>query len=175
MLDSFKKIKDSFVIMAGDFSESLQNKRGTYAGIKYDATTENKLKEFIEKNQIPNGNGNDLHTTLLYSTRFLPLYEPKVDVDYGEITFKRFRKFDNILVLELNAPGIVKRHNELMLEHDAVYDYEDYIPHITISYSADEIDDSKLDGTFFTYNNFKFKAIEEYSEDLDLNWQPQNI
>lgn len=147
-----------------------ENTSGTYAAIKYDKQTEDKIKQFIEKYQIPNGNGKELHTTLLYSSRYLPNYEPLgSDVNYGKIKFKQFKKFDDSLVIILDAPLIVERHNELMKKHNAIYDYGVFIPHITLSYNAPDVDLNSLDGTYFTFNDFTFSASEEYSEDLDIN------
>jgi hypothetical protein len=146
-------------IFEGLFREA--NVRGTYAGVRYSPETERLIKTFITRYDIPNPNL-DIHTTLLYSTSECPNYMPDTVPAYGDIKFKEFRYFGSSLVIELDAPGLVMRHKALMKLHNAVYDHDEYIPHITLSYDCN-VELSKLQQSYF---NFKFIPTTEYKEDL---------
>jgi hypothetical protein len=102
----------------------------------------------------------------LYSTRGCPNYEPDTAPEFGEIRFKKFTYFGSALVMELYAPMIVNRHKELMKEHNAVFGYDEYRPHITLSYDCN-VDISTLQESYF---NFNFIANTEYKEDLNLEY-----
>lgn len=72
-----------------------------------------------------------------------------------------------MLVLLIECEELHNRHEFLMKEHDASYDYPTYKPHITLSYDAGEVDLDKL--TDLT----SLKDLEittEYGEDLKQNW-----
>lgn len=152
-------------IFEGLFREARdESVKGTYAGLRYSAETEKVIQTFIKRSGIPNPN-DDIHTTILYSTKECPNYVPDTVPEYGDIKFKGFRYFGSALVIELDAPGLVMRHKALMKQHNAVYDYDEYIPHITISYDSD-IDVGTLSKDYFAKT--KFIPETEYKEDLEL-------
>ncbi len=151
----------------------FEQARGTYAGIRYDTPSKRAIHKYISENKLPNAIRPDkVHTTLLYSRKHLPNYKPA-----GPISLtchpKGFTVFQTrgegpstkALVLLLDCPELVKRHKELMAEHGATYDFPTYEPHITFSYDLGDIDYTKLPA--FTT---PLHAVEEYAEDLDLNW-----
>jgi hypothetical protein len=70
------------------------------------------------------------------------------------------------LVLKLDSPEMVERHNFLMGKHEGTYDYPSYNPHVTMSYDIDGVDTSALDASGIGELSFD----EEYGEDLDLEW-----
>ena len=49
------------------------------------------------------------------------------------------------LVMLLDSPDLSARHKELMDKYDLNYSWDDYKPHITLSYDAKDYDISKLD------------------------------
>lgn len=158
-----------------------QKNKGTYAGVHFDKNTTDRIKAFIEANNIPNAAPSDkLHTTVLYSRKYLPNYEPAGDVNMTGKPLK-FEKWltqaddkgyrASALVLTYVCPELVNRHKELMKEHDATFDYDEFKPHITLSYDIGrEFDTKKLDPKDIGDLNI----INEYGEDLNLDWAKDN-
>lgn len=153
-----------------------EKKQGTYAGVKFDTETNKALHKYMSDNDIPTSVRPDkLHSTLLYSRKHLPNYEPQGKIDPPWIG--KPKKFDvwpskdsgtDCLVLEYDCPELVKRHKELMKEHDATYDFPDFKPHVTLSYDIGDLDVSALPDIKKAIP--ELKIVEEYKEDLDLNW-----
>jgi len=145
--------------------EDLVEKKlpGTYAGVRFDDDTLQAFEDYVSDNEIPKPNHN-WHATLLYSNKNLPNYTPiKYDKPFnGKATgFDLFDTDKSVLVLKFSCPNLEKRHKELMDEHNATWDYDEYIPHVTLSYDGKDIDISKLP---------KFekpiRVIGEYHEEL---------
>ena len=154
-----------------DITESKKNEQpGTYAAVTFDKDTVAALEKFNKDNKIANPN-KDWHTTLLYSRKHLPNYKPekKYQRPYrGEPTkfeiWPSQNEKKNVLVLTFSCPQLYQRHHKLMLEHGATYDFDQYKPHVTLSYDAGDLDLSTLPK--FTK---KLVIIGEYSEDLDTD------
>lgn len=126
---------------------------GVYIGIRFENTVE-VLKDFFEelkklgiKNIIA---FEKIHTTLIYSSK-----NPDSEIKIGEdllgvkAKFSKFHVFDTAdnkkaLVLKLNCKALIDKHKKLMKEHDLSYDYDEYIPHITVSYDIGDFDLSKI-------------------------------
>lgn len=112
-----------------------------------------------------------LHTTVIYSRKHCPDMPQDIDpLAIYTATFKDWHLFDNgdgtrALVMLLNSPAIEQRHRDLMLGHDATYDYPQYHPHITVNYRYPGANVSDL-------KRYPFLIIlgEEYIEDLDITW-----
>lgn len=157
----------------------LKEQKGTYAGVKFDDKTNDTVLKYIKNNKIPNGLPADkMHSTILYSRKFLPSYKPAGE--YDEIMKGTPTSFDvwpssnedgssaNCLVLKYDCSELAKRHKELMDEHNATYDFPKYEPHITLSYDIGNLDIKKLPdikGVLPFIN-----IVKEYGEDLDLSW-----
>lgn len=151
-----------------------QTPDGTYAAVKYTDQTTNLLDEYTKENKIPNPVKKDeLHTTLLYSRKYLPKYKPQ---KYEQPIKAKFDSFDvwesrsdendeisNVLVMKIKCPELEKRHEYLMKEHQATYDFPKYIPHITLSYDVGDLDTSNLSKI-----KDELYISHEYKEDLDL-------
>lgn len=162
--------------------EKQKTPDGTYAGVRFTKKTVDAIIEFCDEHDIPNPiKPNKFHTTLLYSRKYLPDYKPKGKYDSplvgkpGSFDIWRSKPTDGsdpayCLVLKYSCPELTKRHEELMKEHGATFDYDEYRPHITLSYDVGKEFDLKdlpeFDGPI---------EIElEYSEDLNLNWAKDN-
>ena len=76
-----------------------------------------------------------------------------------------FETFDKkrALVIKLDCPYLLERHKYLMQKYDLTYDYNEYIPHITLSYDIGEMEIPK-DVKFPKF----FRIQAEYQEDLNL-------
>lgn len=155
--------------------------RGTYAGVRFSDATKEAITEYIKENDIPNGTAKDqLHCTLLYSRKYCPDYEPAGKLDQMIVGKPgQFQVWEgqpdedghkpNCLVLEFECAELVDRHNELMEEHGATFDYPEYKTHVTFSYDIGDMDDSELPE--FTA---PIEIVEEYGERLDLDWAKNN-
>lgn len=160
-----------------------KNNKGTYAGVRFTDDTVKRIKTYAEENEIPNRvPSSKLHTTVLYSRKYCPNYEAAGA--YDKPLVGKPKKFDIwksqpdengnrslCLVLTYDCPELVNRHNALMKEHGATFDYDQYRPHVTFSYDV---------GEGFDVNKLNPKDIgdieisKEYREDLDLNWAKNN-
>jgi len=156
----------------------LKNARvkGTYAGVKFSKETKQAIEDYMREAQIPNMLDKEkLHTTLLYSRVHCPKYKPESSVSYKG-TPGEFDVWDNetggkktkCLVLKIDCPDLVKRHNQLMKDHNATYDYEEYRPHITLSYDIGNADPKSFPDIRKYVSTIE--AVSEYGEDLDLEW-----
>lgn len=158
--------------------EAKKVEQGVYAGVKFSTETKDSIKTFLDEHKIENPiDADKLHCTLLYSRKPCPDYEPQGNIDPPIVA--KAGKFevwespanenkDHItyaLVLNLKTPELVERHNELMDEHDATYDYPSYKPHTTFSYDVGK--DFKVDAL----PNFPedIVLVEEYDELLDVD------
>lgn len=152
------------------FSAFINEEKGTYVGGKFSKDVEEGLKKFSKENNIPNVN-TDYHTTIIYSTRAMPKFKAlgKVDYDTPLRSFKIFEGETKVLVLVLDSPELVQRHKEIMKEYNGTYNFPEYIPHITLSYDLEDFDINTLD--IEDLDDIDFKVIEEYQEDLQLDWK----
>ena len=151
---------------------------GTFAGVNFDKSTTDAVLKYIKENDIPHGlRGHEMHATLLYSKKYLPDYEPAGKLKKPLVgTFSGFEIFEsskdddtgkkkNCLVMRFICESLSQRHLSLMKEHGATYDYDEYKPHLTMSYDAGDFDPDKLP----SYNK-DLIIIEEYGSDLQDDW-----
>lgn len=162
-------------------SEVKKRPDGTYAGLKFCKETTGALTGYVHRNRIPNVlPAKKMHVTLLYSRKHLPdfkargeLETPLVGKPIGFEIFESSPDKDqnttNCLVLRFECPELVERHNELMDGHDATFDYDEYKPHLTVSYDVGDLNPKLLP-------KFDKDLImtEEYGQDLDLSWAEKN-
>jgi len=153
---------------------------GTYAAVHFDEQTINKIQQFITDNNIPNGLApNKMHCTLLYSRKHLPDY-----VRHGDInpplkgTPTKLEKWPSqpdsegnvsmCLVMKFDCPELVERHNFLMKEHNASFDFDKYTPHVTLSYDVAGMQVKDLSNIEDTVDSMT--VVYEYGDDLNLDW-----
>jgi len=158
-------------------TENKKEQKGTYAGVRFDAKTLNNIRDFTKKNNVPNVvPRKKIHTTLLYSRKYLPNYEAQGEINPPmEGQPLKFEVWDSqpdddgnvkkCLVLSYKCDELTKRHNFLMKEHKATYDYDSYKPHITFSYDVGDFDYKNLPA----FTN-PITIVSEYKEDLNLDW-----
>ena len=137
-------------------TEIRSTPNGSYAGARFSANTKDAIKNYISKNNIPNSpNTDSLHSTILYSRKYLPDFVAKGPYDptiKGQPTgFEVWPSqpdenghTKNCLVLTFDAPDLVARHESLMSQHNATYDFDEYKPHVTFSYDVGDVDPEKL-------------------------------
>lgn len=155
------------------------NNKGTYAAMRFSLASALALQKFCQKFKVPNClKLADYHSTLLYSRNYLPDYTPAGRLDPPMIALPKnleiwespanaFKKeATNCLVLRINCPELVDRFEYLMNNHDATYDYDEYKPHVTLSY---DVGDFSLDGIDCCKEIPELELVVEYSETLDLD------
>jgi len=156
--------------------EKEQNPDGTFAALKFSAKTKKMIQEYIKENNIPNPIATDkIHSTLLYSRNYLPDYEPLGKFEKAWIGKpKHFSIFGldpenskNCLVLEYECAEQSKRFKYLMKVHDATYDFDEYKPHITISYDIGDLD--SFEHEKLPKIEEPLEIVEEFGEDLELD------
>ena len=160
-----------------DIYEQDKQKPGTYAGVRFSPSTVESLTQYATDNKIPNAlDSKEYHTTLLYSRKHLPNYEPMGEYsthmtgtptgfeiwpsqpdDEGHVK--------NCLVMTYSCPRLYQRHHKLMQQHGATYDFDEYKPHVTLSYDAGDLDPSKLPA----YEE-EIEITKEYREELTDSW-----
>ena len=115
------------------------------------------------------------HTTILYSRAPVADIENliagmRTDVHFKLKGIKLLPNSDDstraALVVVLDAPELVDYHRRL-LAAGGTHDWDDYIPHITLSYQA-PVD---LDVMRITIPAFDFEVDTITFEPLDLNWK----
>lgn len=165
--------------------EEVAKKKGTYAGVRFDHDTKMRIQEYIKKNKIPNPlSPYKMHNTLIYSRKHLPdfkaqgrldpawvgeptkfdVWESQSDEDTGEKT--------KCLILKFECTECVERHNEIMDKHGATHDFDKYYPHITLSYDIGNFDIKSLPDPAKEIGDLKI--VQEYREDLNLDWAKDN-
>ena len=66
-----------------DLFEKDATKKGSYAGVRFDKETNRALHKYMKENKIPNAIRPDkLHTTVLYSRKYLPNYKPAGKIEH---------------------------------------------------------------------------------------------
>lgn len=162
--------------------EEKKEELGTYAGVRFDDDTIKRIKAYAIDNEIPDRlESRKLHTTLLYSKKHLPDYVASGDLD--EPLIGKPTGFDvwesqpddegiksNCLILLYDCSELVKRHKDLMSQHEAEYDFDEYKPHITLSYNIGDLDVSKLNAEDIGDINI----TTEYQEELNIGWAKEN-
>jgi hypothetical protein len=152
---------------------------GTYAGMKFTKPTIKFINDLIDKFEIKNRTKeSELHTTILFSRKHLPDYKSLGDLEEPligkSIKCEIWPTSDdepmNALVLIFKCEELLARHTKLMSDHNAEYDYDEYKPHLTLSYDCGKDFDLKNINTFIKENPFDIEMNNEYQEDLDLDW-----
>lgn len=156
--------------------------KGTYVGVKWSNTSGKNIREYFEVHGIPNMLKDDeYHSTLAYS-------KVEFNHDTSNKSFKAFTKklhiFEDrrtkkkVLVILLDSNDLTNRHKEIYKNNSkATYDFDEYIPHITLSDDVSEMKEKDLE--YLTSDSFgdnelqeQFESIsngKEYTKILDLN------
>lgn len=155
---------------------------GTYVGVKWAESTAEILLDWAKENGVPNLiNKNEIHSTLIYSRVGFNHKPSTEDFSFSTIgpnnsTENRFHVFENkerghkALVIKIYSQQMIDRHNEIMKNNPkATYDFDEYIPHITLSYHIEDFDVNKLDYEDFSQRLEDASGGKEYTENLDLN------
>jgi hypothetical protein len=148
---------------------------GNYVAVSFDTKTMNAIKAFMDKNDIPNQvSSAKLHTTVIYSKKYDSSVKGKGEIGppwKGEPkhleVWESKDKDTKCLVLVYQCKQLENRHKYLMSHHDLTYDFDEYIPHITLSYDVGDITPQDLPSpkTIGTIS-----IVKEYAEELKEDW-----
>jgi hypothetical protein len=143
--------------------------KGTYAAVRPHSHDGALLHQWMIDNDVKNQEPiNKLHCTLLYSRKPLPKYKPDTNllhestIDGLDVWHTKSGK--NCLVLKLTSNSLVKRHEQLMTQHEATYDWPEYKTHISLSY---DIGDAPLSSFNASTLPKHLLLTDEYQEELD--------
>ena len=126
-------------------TKSLQD-QGLYVSVDFDSKTKDRLEKFMEEHRIPNRISRDkLHSTVVYSRKWIPFRPKAVDIQVNPRTYewKMFGDEEEVLVLAFRSPELHNRWKQAR-NLGATWDYDDYSPHVTLSYDAKGFDFSSL-------------------------------
>ena len=147
---------------------------GTYMAVQLTNESANALEEFIKNNNIPNPlQKENLHVTIIYSRNALPELEASDSLYIGEAmgltvwpTYaKRGKDSANALILLLDTADLIARHRSIMSSFkEATYDFDEYNPHITLSYNLGDFDINSLDIGSIPILSFQNEIIKEIDE-----------
>lgn len=157
--------------------EKKSEKPGTYAGVHFSPETVRSIQDFMKEHSVPHPVDDDkLHTTVLYSRKHCPNFEARGDIkppifgEAEEFAIWPSRSGTNCLVLKYKCPDLVARHKALMDEHNATYDFPEYVPHVTFSYDSGDLDVATLNTERALKSLAKLEIVNEYGEDLNEDW-----
>jgi len=171
--------------------EKVNFKNGVYIEIEASKISKQILKDFTKELNIflkkrfnksfniDDNTINEAHVTLIYSKK---PFKGIIEIPFTSISSKiiGFKKFDNpkeniyALVLELDCPKCEDLHRYLMKKYNFKYDYDKYIPHLTISYKAKDITQEMLNEIENEYKR-KYRYIRINFDKLNIeplneNW-----
>lgn len=116
------------------------HKDGTYIQAIASKETQESLFRFVKENNIENYiDPKEYHSTIIYSRKGIPKvkrYNFHTPVKSTVKGWKIFNTRDGkkCLVLELNSHELKFYHEDIMKTYGATYDFDKYIPHLTVSY-----------------------------------------
>ena len=146
--------------------------KGAYIKLTYNYDSMVNLYDYILNHNIPNNILiNDIHTTLLYTKRQLDDYIPSNKLNGIKVTpikFEVWKTYDglNCLVLIIENKELNILHNHIIKKYNGKHIHDQFIPHITLSYSVgDKFDCNKLplpDFDLIISNEIMFDLNKKY-------------
>lgn len=151
-------------------------KDGTYIAVSFTKESADKLQALSKSLEVENIVAKDkYHVTVVYSRK--PFTDFTINgklkkpwlVAPTELEIFETQSGSRALVLRLDAPKLVQRHEYFAREHGATYDFDEYKTHVTLSYDVGS--DWEIPEDFEVTKMFKTLSIdEEYYEPLDNDW-----
>lgn len=154
----------------------MNHSNGTFVAVRFKEEDVAALFGFGLANMVPNMiDQADYHSTIVYSRK--PLLNVPLQRDISPYWIAKpigFDVFDTraaadgivtkCLVLKLDCPDMVGRHNFLRRWEGASHGFPSYNPHITLSYDIGDYDISKLEAV----NTFlpEIVIVQEYCQEL---------
>lgn len=156
-----------------EYEETIKYPDGVYIGVKMTEESAIALSKYMSKylsgyNKVK---PEDMHSTLIYSQKpHVDEIEPKsYQVTTTFLRFSKFGKDGESLVIELYSPELIRRNEELVREHKFISDFDEYKPHVTLIYDAQDIDINSIPPIDFVLNFEK-----EYVKFLGTSYASNN-
>lgn len=113
-----------------------QHPHGTYVCANLNKQSKKALDYFVTEAQIPNpADPKQYHTTIIYSRKGVPNVSEYAFNTPFTAKPKEWKIFGTCLVLVVESDQLTKMHEDIMDKYGATYDYDDYTPHVTVSYN----------------------------------------
>jgi len=152
---------------------------GVYASCVYDEKSLKNLEKWLNDqcDLIPDPVPMEkIHTTIVYSRKDFPCpvgeeIQLRNPIDFYPSGFALLGNPEDelaCLVMVLDAEPLELVH-EMLIQEGAQHDYDDYIPHITLSYSVPK----NFDYSTIEIPKIDLKPNKIKFEPLDLNWRLQ--
>lgn len=143
----------------------VEDKVGTYVSVKVKNNAE--LYDWFSAQGVDVVPEDELHCTISYSRKVFDHIpnEEEVVITPEQLIGIESLGDEGAIVLKFDSNELQDRFKTCMDEF-ATYDYDTYIPHITITYNGKDLDLSKI-----KLPDFDIILTEETVEPLDLNWK----
>jgi 2'-5' RNA ligase len=158
--------------------ESDERENGTYVAVNFSKESRKELSRSLKNMGIPNRHPSDkYHCTVMYSNN--PLHEweeenqepiqfdPPKKFKVTEFEIFETRSDTNALVLRGECDYLNERYEMILNDHNADYSYDEYKPHVTVSYDCGNIDVEELDMSEVPEY---LDIVEEYTEPVNTNY-----
>ena len=144
-------------------------KNGSYFGVKPSEESMEQIQSIIKKAKVKNAiSEDDIHVTLLFSPdKGNPMIPPSSDLVHKAVPYKfaMFGPEKNCLVVKLESSDLKNRHNQL-LAHGFIHSYDEFSPHITLSYDYD----GELPSSDLLSDIGEMEFTDEYTMAIDDDW-----
>lgn len=144
-----------------------ESKPGLFVGVRFTSETEVALLNWIKENNIDQPTPREeFHSTLVSSkVKKFPWeakkYSPPLKIDPSSYKLEMFGVDKNVLVLTFNSPELEKKHLMTRKKYNLDWDFDEYEPHMTLSYDGNNTIDGLKSPTFPLY------ISHEYTQDHD--------
>lgn len=154
-------------------TESVEDhKHGTYISVKPDKLSKDALRNWAITNKIPNPlESKDLHCTVIYSRKGIPEakhYDMELPINAKTSGLKIFKQQNgkNCVVVTIKSEDLSTHHDTIMDKYGATYDFDSYIPHITLSYDIGDLDIKKYKFPVMdiVFDDYEFTKLDEPSK-----------
>lgn len=156
--------------MFSDYLEEFENTtQGSYADLILSKASSAKLYKWAIKNNINYPlDSSTYHTTVAYSRKYIPGLEklnPPLPVKAKAIGWDKFGD-NNILVLKLISPTLYTLFNQI-IKMGATYDFENYVPHITIAKNYMGPLPEKIPSFVLLFDSYNVEALDLLHESAE--------
>ena len=140
---------------------------GLYVCVEFDMETLNNFEKYLSQYSIPNETPiSKLHTTIIFSEKYVNFPPEKYEetIDPESYDFELFGEDKNCLVLTFESEKLTERWKKAT-DAGALFKFDTYVPHVTLSYNIEDFDIEKL-----SLPTFQINIVNEIHSAMDSNW-----
>ncbi len=148
------------------FFEDKEHAKGTYVSVKVSPKSAKELYTWCKDNGITNLSPKDTyHTTVVYSRVGIPEAKHetiKLPLNAKLSGWEIFptQSGDKCLVARIKSPELCDLHDTYHDKYPATYDFDEYKPHITVSYDYKGEAPASIPNISLAYNKLEFKGLD---------------